>query len=166
MSELTWLEGYSGQTVEQLLALEGTHRIDSLVLAFEEALDQKAARAGAQSLTDEEHIVLAVEALEREVNNGGYDQFLVNSSREFAPVIVGALQCIGCARTADITQKALQALHLSVVTVDAIEELICTDDPDRSEILADCDREYFESSEDIEGQLFEFIKVNKSRIRP
>ncbi len=79
-----WLEGYSGQSVEQLLSLQGEYRTDSLVLAFEQAIRQKAEREGMQSLTVEERIVLAVEALEREVNNGGYDQFFANSSREFA----------------------------------------------------------------------------------
>src|SRR5439155_6192926 len=66
-----WLNGYSDQSVEQLLSLEGEYRTDSLVLAFEEAINQKAQREGMQSLTEEERIVLAVEALEREVNNGG-----------------------------------------------------------------------------------------------
>jgi hypothetical protein len=38
MYDLKWLEGYSGQTTEELIALEGEYRIDSLVLAFEQAL--------------------------------------------------------------------------------------------------------------------------------
>jgi len=84
------VNGARGQT-EQLLALEGKYRIESPVHAFEQGISQKAEREGRQSLTEEERIVLAVEALEREVNNGGYDQFFVNSSREFARIIVGAL---------------------------------------------------------------------------
>lgn len=66
----------SGQTVEQLLSLEGKSRIDSLVLAFEQAISQKAERTGNEGLSYPERVVLAVEALEREVNNGGYAQFL------------------------------------------------------------------------------------------
>ena len=34
MAELKWLDGYTGQTIDGLLAMEGTHRIDSLVLAI------------------------------------------------------------------------------------------------------------------------------------
>ena len=109
---LKWLEGYSGESTEQLLSLEGKYRTDSLVLAFEEGINQKAEREGTRSLTIEERIVLAVEALEREVNNGGYDQFFVNSSREFTPIMVGALKRIGCNKTASITQKAIEALGL------------------------------------------------------
>lgn len=76
MAGSQWLQGYSSQTVDDLLALEQSHRIDSLVLAFEEAIDQKAAREGEHKLTDVERTILAIEALEREVNNGGYGQFL------------------------------------------------------------------------------------------
>ena len=57
-----WLESYSGQSTEQLLSLEGEYRTDSLVVAFEQALDQKSAARGVQSLTSEELVVLAVEA--------------------------------------------------------------------------------------------------------
>jgi hypothetical protein len=65
-----WLDQYGGETVEELIALGDTHRIDSLVLAFEQAMDQKVARVGYE-LACEERIILAVEALAREVNNGG-----------------------------------------------------------------------------------------------
>src|SRR5438552_11088290 len=71
VSDLQWLAGHSGQSVEQLIALEGKYRIDSLVLAFEQAMHQKIARVGMAGLSDEERIICAIEALEREVNNGG-----------------------------------------------------------------------------------------------
>ncbi len=35
-------------------------------------MDQKLVRFGEDKLTSEERIILAIEALEREVNNGGY----------------------------------------------------------------------------------------------
>jgi hypothetical protein len=159
-----WLDRYSGQSVEQLLSLEGEYRTDSLVLAFEQAIGKKAAREGTHSLTDEERTVLAVEALEREVNNGGYDQFFVNSSREYAPIIVGALQRIGCNETADITQKAIEALGISDLRSDAIEAVICVGDEKRDDKLSRCDDSYYESTEPIAERLFAFIKANSSSI--
>jgi len=159
-----WLDGYSGQSVEKLLALEGEYRTDSLVLAFEQAIGQKAEREGTQSLTDEERIVLAVEALEREVNNGGYDQFFVNPSREFAPIIVSALQRIGCKETANITHKAIEALGISELKSDAIEAVICTRDEKRSAKLSRCDNSYYKSAEPIAERLFAFIKANSAKI--
>ncbi len=156
-----WLDGYSGESVEQLLSLEGKYRTDSLVRAFEQGINHKAEREGAQSLSTEERIVLAVEALEREVNNGGYDQFFVNSSREFAPIIVDALQRIGCEKTANITQKAIEALGISDLKSDAIEAVTCTRDEKRAANLNRCDDSYYKSAEPIAERLFAFIKANR-----
>ncbi len=35
-----FLKAYSGQTTEQLIALDGEYRVDSLVLAFEQAFNR------------------------------------------------------------------------------------------------------------------------------
>lgn len=159
-----WLGEYSGQSVEELLSLEGEYRTDSLVLAFEQGINQKLEREGNQGLTTEERIVLAVEGLEREVNNGGYDQFFVNSSREFAPIIVNALQRIGCKKTANITQKAIDALGISDLRSDAIEAVACAHDEKLGAKLSRCDDSYYKSTEPIAERLFAFIKANKASI--
>lgn len=160
MSELDWLDGYSGQTVDELLSLEGKYRTDSLVVAFQQALDQKSRREGDDALSAEERIVLAIEALESEVNNGGYGQFFANSSQEYAPIVVEALTKIGCPRTAEITQKAIDALHLPTLNVEAIEEAMNKDES--GEELDAWDNLYFKAGEDIGGQLFAFIRRNKN----
>ncbi len=90
MENKAFLESYDGQSTDELIALESSHRVDSLVLAFEQALLTK------DYPTAEEQVVLAVEALEREVNNGGYSQFFVNSSREYSSLVVEALEAIDC----------------------------------------------------------------------
>ena len=59
--------------------------------------------------------------MNREVDNGGYDQFFRNSSRRFAPAIVSDLVRIHCTELADITQQALDALELPKVNVAEIE---------------------------------------------
>jgi hypothetical protein len=163
MSDLPFLQNYSGQTVEQLLSLEGAYRIDSLVGAFEEALLKKAFRDGDLAINAEERVILAVEALEREVNNGGYSLFFENSTREFAPIIVEALVRIGCPRTAEITQRAIEALHLPTLSVEAIEAALA-DENVSEEDLNECDRSYYKGLEDIASQLFAFIKTNKNAI--
>jgi hypothetical protein len=164
-TEPEWLKGYSGQTAEELLALEGKYRTDSLVLAFEEAILQKARREGSRSLTEEERITLAVEALEREVNNGGYHQFFVNSSREYAATIVDSLQRIGCMKTATITESAIKALGTTVLTVEAIDAVMAGGDEQRLEKLNRCDDSYYKSGEAIANRLFAFIKANKVNIK-
>src|SRR5262249_54998901 len=150
----------------ELIALEGKYRTDSLVLAFEQAMDQKAARVGENKLTIEERVILAIEALEREVNNGGYGQFFVNSSREYAPIIVDALRRICCPKTAEITQKALKIVQQAPMTDEEIENGTWEDNEDRQDALGECNSLYFERPENIEESLFAFIKANRARIEP
>lgn len=162
MSELPFLDRYSGQTTEELLALEGKYRADSLVLAFEAGIMRKEARG--EDLTDEECVVLAIEALEREVNNGGYHQFFVNTM-EFAPIIVTALNMIGCPEVARITKRAIDALGLGDhPSCEAIETVIYDDDDARDEKLQECDSEYFETAGCLGEPLLEFIKENRAGI--
>lgn len=165
MPDLKWLDKYAGQSVEQLVAMKEEYRVDSIVLAFEQALDRKAAGEGEQALGAEERVIVAVEALEREVNNGGYHQFFVNSSREYAAEIVQALQSIGCPRTAEITQRAIDALGVEDLTDEAIEESIASDDDERDDKLSECDDSYYGAGEDIAAQLFAFIATHRDNIK-
>ena len=164
--KLEWLNEYSGQTTEQLLALEGEFEIASLVLAFEQAMDQKSARVGEDRLSEAERTILAVEALEREVNNGGYAQFFVNSSREYAPIIVRSLREIGCPVTAEITRNAIAIINKRPITDEEIKNGTWNEDEERFEALNKCDVIYFQACEPIEMRLFEFIKSARENINP
>jgi hypothetical protein len=166
MSDLQWLDGYSGESVDELIAPEGTYRIDSLVLAFEQGMDQKAARIGQQKLAAEERVILAIEALEREVNNGGYGQIFVNSSREYSQIIVDARRRIGCPKTAEITQKALRIVQEAPMSDEEIENGTWEDNEERQDALGERDSLYFKGPENIEEILFAFIKANRARIEP
>jgi hypothetical protein len=164
MADLKWLEGYSGQSTGALVALEGCYRTDSLVLTFEQAISQKMARIGRDRLTDEERVVLAIEALEREVNSGGYLQFF-DSAAEFAPTVVDALNQIGCGAVAAVTEEAIGALRVcSPVTAAAISEAMGEDDEERNAKLDACDAQYYAVAGDLAGPLLEYIKRNRDKI--
>lgn len=152
-----FLPSYGGQTTDELLALEGKYRIDSLVLAFEEAISRK------QRPSVEESFVLAIEALEREVNNGGYSQFFTNSSNAFAAIIERALRAIGCPKTADITRDAIQMLGTGGdLSPDAVSKP-AEDDDVRAKLNA-CDERYFGNDEPIADRLFAWIKAHRAAI--
>jgi hypothetical protein len=102
------VEAYSGKSVDELTAITEGKEI-ALIFAIEIAIQQKEKREE-RDLSEEEVFVLAICALEREVNNGGYGQFFVNSSRLFTPVVVPALLRIGCPETAKITERAINAV--------------------------------------------------------
>ena len=117
---LPWLE-YAGQTTAEILGCKNTHRIDSLLCALEQAIQLRQTRMSHIATTPEEQTLLAVMALEREVNNGGYSQFFVNSSRQYAPIIVSALQTIGCDATAALTRQAIDA-ESNPEALDALDQ--------------------------------------------
>jgi hypothetical protein len=163
---LQWFN-YSGQSTEELLALEGKYRTDSLVCAFEDAIQKKADAVGEDHISQEERVVFAVEALEREVNNGGYDQFFVNSSSAYAAIIVDSLKRIGATEAANLTQEAIDALKIEgELTPENIEEAILREDEQRDNTLSHCDERYYQRVGDMAGPLLEFIKTNKSKIQP
>lgn len=157
----TFLASYDGQSTEELLALESTHRIDSLVLAFEQAIYGKPSDA----ISIEETYVLAIEGLEREVNNGGYRQFFTNSSGEFAAVIETALRAIDCPKTADITREAIIALGAPSLAAAAVLAKALVDDAAMEQALARCDERYYANDEPIDVRLFRFIAANNDRVR-
>jgi hypothetical protein len=159
--QLEWLE-YAGQTAADLLALAGQYRTDSLCVAFEAALQKKAGTAA--DLSDEELVVLAVEAIEREVNNGGYHQFFFNSSHVYSLIAVDALTRIGCTETAAITKKAIAALKMKSVTPRSVQKAITKENPQRDEILDACDGLYYNAGEPIADRLFAFIQTHPDKI--
>ena len=165
MAGSEFLEAYQDQTLDELIALEDRYRVDSLVLACEAALLQKEARAGC-ALRPQERVIVAIEALEREVNNGGYSQFFVNSSNQYAGEIVEALETIDCPRVAATTRRAMAALALEGdVSPSAIEAKLVDDDDELEETLSQCDQEFYANAdEDIARRLFSYIKANRTEI--
>ena len=161
MEKHEWLRGYSGQSTEDLISLQNEYRIPSLVLAFEQAISQKALK---ETINEAENTILAVEGLEREVNNGGYRQFFINTP-DFVQSIVPSLKRIGCKETAQITQRAIEALGVPSLRSDIVRSVVRADDKDRDRELHACDDLYYNNTEPIALSLFEFIKSNRDRIK-
>lgn len=165
MSERRWLDGYDGQTTDELIALDGTYRTDSIVLAFEQAIANKATRiGGSQHLTNEERVILSVEALEREVNNDGYDGLFRNAAPE-VPDVVSALTAIGRDAVATLTRSAIDALDIGgPLTPEAIESAMDLEDERRDDRLAEIDQAYYETAGDLADPLLAFIGANRDQI--
>lgn len=155
-----FLPSWDGQSTDELIALAGKYRIDSLVLAFEQAIQGKA------NVSPKERYILAVEGLEREVNNGGYAQFFLNSSVDYVADIEPALRAIGCPKTADMTHDAIAAIapdgNMEPTT---LSDRSANADDALSKRLDACTNRYFANDEPIADNLFGWIKANRSDIR-
>lgn len=157
-----FLERYSGQTIEELIALKDTYRIDSLVLAVEEAIDKKPP----SQLSEPERVVLAVEAMEREVNNGGFSQMFFNSSRDHVQFLVRALELIGCPEAATISKDAISLLNLpSDFDAGQVEEASMKLSAEAEAKLDECDSRYYNNTEPIASNLFSYIEREREEIR-
>jgi hypothetical protein len=165
MTDPQWLHGYDGQSTQALLALDGEYRTDSVVTVFEQAIQQKAERLGGlAALTDEERVVLAVEALERGVNNDGYDG-LFRYSAVHVPGLVAGLSAIGADEVAALTQRAIDILAIDgPVTPEAVEAVMDRNDAGRDARLSECDDEYYRSAGDLAGPVLAYVRANQGRI--
>lgn len=139
-TEKPWIE-YDGQSSAELIALKETHRIDSILCALEWAIQAKEERG---EISPEERVFLSIMALDREVMNGGFDQFFTNSSSEYAPEIVENLRAIGSDNTARLAEQAIAQRG----DFDALEPL---------------DQEYYASYEN-EDKLWAYVERHAGAI--
>lgn len=142
--EKAFLESYGGQTTAELVAMSNEYRVDSLVLAFEQALQSKSEN----ELSEPERYILAIEAMEREVNNGGWDQFFLNTENEFDSILPRALDAIECPNTARISRDAIQAWQ----------------EGGENSSFDEFDSAYYATGESIENKLFAYINANADSI--
>jgi hypothetical protein len=157
-----FLDRYSGQTLQQLIAMKSSHRIDSLVLAVEQALLHKPDTA----LTEPERVVITVEAMEREVNNGGYAQFFLNSPRESTVFLVRALELIGCPKVAAISSDAIAILKLPTgFDSNTVERVASQLSDEALRKLGECDSRYYANDESIDERLFTYVERHEDEIR-
>jgi hypothetical protein len=160
-----WLPGYSGQTTDALIALADRYRADSIVLAFELALVMKAGRIGRAKLSEPERVILAVEAIEREVNSDGFDGLLRHGSNEHAAEFEPALTAIGRSDVAELARDALATLRLTGrPTAEAITRAMDREDDIRDVSLSALDARYYALAGDLAPSLLSFIRTNRDEI--
>jgi hypothetical protein len=163
LADLGWLDGYSGQSFDELMSYEGLETPIGLLLAIEEAILQRIKREGV-NWTGVERTLLSVMALHREVNNGGCEQFFRNSSLKFGSSIVDDLKRIGCNATAPIARKAVAALGIRELTPLKIRSTMDVPDEKRRETLHECNEAFYKLNE-IPAQLFAYVRENPGGIR-
>ncbi len=161
MSEEKWFENDKGLSVKELVAIESKYRTDSIVCAIEEIVSFK--DDNDVDINAEELLVLAIEAMEREVNNGGFSQFFSNNSWRFTPYLVDCLSKIGSTQAKEMAEKAITALDIGNLT-DATEYYKNMQNAIENEAVLEkleaIDKQYYAMDENIAGLIFEFIKNN------
>ncbi len=119
-----------------------------------------------EKLNDEQKVFYITQALEAEVNNGGFSQFFFNSDGCFGNELVAVFEKIGAMKTAEICKKAVSIYGDSVPTDRDERETVLTPDDEKEEerieeILNECDDAFFEYEDDLIALNYQFIVDNK-----
>jgi hypothetical protein len=96
--------------------------------------------------------------LEREVNNGGFDQFFFNPPGGNAPATIEALEAVGAHKTAAIVRRACARFPGGMPPEERIKRqklLLSTVSPD-SDGFEDDDDAFYEYEDDLQGLVAAF----------
>ena len=118
-------------------------------------------------LTIPEQVFLLIWELESEVNNGGFHQYFYNSSGALAPNVVSALRTLNAEATADIAQRALNAVDNAITSWsdDAARHAnINRLSPGTRQILENLDQEYYKCPEDLTPLLYKYVAEHRIEV--
>ena len=118
-------------------------------------------------LTAPEQVFVAVWTLEADVNNGGFDQYYLNSSGDYAWHAPAALRAIGAEKTASIAEEANAPFGPDGPPPDRDARLAAIDKlPEQvDELWNDCDQAFYAYPDDLTALLSAYVQTHKSEIQ-
>lgn len=160
-----WYDGfeYAGESIDELIAKEGKHQVVNILYAIAEGIYEKQKRG---PIRKEEAYVPAILALDGQVNNGGFAQFLLETPQH-ADIILEALWAIDCPKTLEITRRVVLSLGIKGdLTKESLDRALLEEEhPKYDEVVKDCEHEFFNNEEPIFDRLFDWIKRNRDKIQ-
>lgn len=147
LTDLGWIDGYEGESADDILAFSDSENAYNVLCVLEEAIERHwKERPGMR--TGIENTIVAVMALIREVNNGGFDQFYRNSSKRWSFFVRSALLHIDRKDAAKIAARAERSLGKFEREVrgpgiggrfEELDEKMSQPNPRRDQIFEECD---------------------------
>jgi hypothetical protein len=111
-------------------------------------------------------ILFIIEELEREVNNGGFNQFFFNSSGDYIMETLNALEIIQSKNCYDILKRAIEKWPNNYLPSDRYERQdILLDIDSEYDLWEDLDTEFYKYEEDIYSLLLKYIRENIENFR-
>jgi len=117
--------------------------------------------------SDEEKVIVYIEELEREVNNGGFSQFFFNTSGDYTEEVIQSLQKIGSIKFLSLAESAKAQFPSSIVPADKAErrQILEEIDEDANDKWNDLDDEFYQYEEDIYSLMSSYIERNIEKFR-
>jgi len=119
------------------------------------------------ALSVPESVFRAVWELEAEVNNGGFHQYLFNSSGKLARFALSALRAVGAAQTASILELAISVIGADVQWSDdaARQERLVALPDEAVEELKDLDHAFFGYPDNLTALLYNYVCAHRAQFR-
>jgi len=101
--------------------------------------------------------------LEREVNNGGFNNYFLNSAGNFAHETIKSLQAIGANHTSKLLQQAMDEFPANKVPIDrSIRQKLVMEFPKEvKDKWHNLDNNFFEYKDDLNSLNMNYVKDNK-----
>ncbi|HMC84595.1 MAG TPA: DMP19 family protein [Chitinophagaceae bacterium] len=115
------------------------------------------------NLTEQQRLFYLNQNLEREINNGGFEQYFRNSSGDNAHETILSLKAIGAYKTADILQQAIDQFPNKQVSkvreeriksIEQIEEVV-------NEVWNKLGQKFFKYEDDLNALNIAYVKKYK-----
>lgn len=102
--------------------------------------------------------------LERQINNGGFNQYFYNSSGDFAHETLTSLRTIGANKTEKILQHAIDQFPKSIVPKDNAERRVIVEqiEDKANEAWEQLDQAFYKYDDNLNDLNIEYIKQNRS----
>lgn len=117
-----------------------------------------------ETLTEPQQLFYYIQCLEREVNNGGFNQYFINSSGKFAHQTIQSLKRIGANTTANILQKAIDQFPDKKIPQDRDErnELVEQIEATANEVWNELDQQFYQYADDLNTLNLHYVKQHKA----
>jgi hypothetical protein len=117
-----------------------------------------------ETLTEAQKHFYFNQNLEREINNGGFNQYFTNSSGDFAHETIKSLRVIGANHTADILQSAIDQFPDKNVPRDRDErtEIVGQIEETANEKWEELDQKFLEYKDDLNSLNIEYVKKHRT----
>jgi len=115
------------------------------------------------NLSDPQKVFYHNQELEREINNGGFEQYFLNSSGSFAHETMESLRAIGADRTAAILNDAIKQFPGGIVPKSTEErnETMSALWPEGNSSWEELDQRFFAYEDDLNTLNLAFVKANR-----
>lgn len=150
------------ENLETLLSSEDTNK--SIIELDNFISDLCAYGDEMEKLTEPQKQFYYNQCLEREINNGGFNQYFINSSGDFAHQTIQSLKSIGANMTADILQKAIDQFPDKKVPQDRDEriEIVEQIEETANEVWEELDGKFFEYADDLNTLNLNFVRDHRA----